>query len=184
MLNGMTIRDQRLDARPPNQDLAGRAAAQLQRLLATLGWEVSYIDLDLTSDRPTAEVRLMRVDGRWIWGRIDALGRCAMERFHRERSLQMTPGQRGTRPLSPQCADVFLGRQYLTSPKSLLSAMVRYVAANAQQPISSAELRAAWIRLWRERVEQRLGQVPRTKVAERAGGGNSTSGRLSAKIGA
>jgi hypothetical protein len=64
MLNGMTIRDQRLDARPPNQDLAGRAAAQLQRLLATLGWEVSYIDLDLTSDRPTAEVRLMRVDAR------------------------------------------------------------------------------------------------------------------------
>ncbi|MBK9497366.1 MAG: hypothetical protein IPO08_23160 [Xanthomonadales bacterium] len=82
MLNGMTIRDQRLDARPPNQDLAGRAAAQLQRLLShLLAGEVSYIDLDPTSDRPTAEVRLMRVDGRWIWGRIDALGRCAMSDF-------------------------------------------------------------------------------------------------------
>ena len=61
-----------------------RAMLTLQRTMALAGWEVDYVDIDLTGSAPKAEIKVRRDDGRWLWARLDQLGRCTLETFHRE----------------------------------------------------------------------------------------------------
>lgn len=70
--------------------------------LATAGWEIDEIALDLTRTGPKAEIRVGRHDGRWMLARVDQLGRASIERFQRERSLGMATNGTGRRPLSPK----------------------------------------------------------------------------------
>jgi hypothetical protein len=43
-----------------------RAMLTLQRTMALAGWEVDYVDLDLTGGAPKAEIKVRRHDGRWL----------------------------------------------------------------------------------------------------------------------
>ena len=120
------------------------ALARCQRLMASAGWEIEYVDLDLTKAQPTAEIKLMRADGRWLWAKVDPIGRCTIETFHRERTLGMAKNQNGRRPLVPLVDDVFLGRQRHEGARSMLRGMTNYLADNALHPVALADVRAAW----------------------------------------
>lgn len=116
----------------------------LQKFMARAGWEIAYLDLDLTGDRPNAEIKLERCDGRWLLARVDRLGRASIETFHRERTLGMSKNTRGRRPLSPQVDDVFLGRQICLGARHMLREMTAYIANNATTPTCLADVRQAW----------------------------------------
>lgn len=120
------------------------SALALQKCMSQAGWEIAYIDLDLTGDRPKAEIKLERCDGRWLLARIDRLGRASFETFHRERHLGMSPNTKGRRPLSPQINDVFLGRQRCLGARHMLREMTAYIADNSIAPVRLADVRQAW----------------------------------------
>ena len=121
-----------------------RALDVLRRTLASAGWKIEYVDLDLTKAAPTAAIRLDREDGRWLWARVDTLGRCTMETFHREIALGVPGNYRGRHARFPLIDDVFLGRTRHEGPRALLRHLIRYLADNALRPVSLPELRAAW----------------------------------------
>lgn len=131
-------------AGPLEASVMPQALARCQRVMAFAGWEIEYVDMDLTGQRPTAEIKLRRDDGLWLWARVDALGRCTTETYQRERSLGMAANQRGRRPLVPLVEDVFLGRRRHEGPRSMLRNMTNYLAYNALRPVALADLRAAW----------------------------------------
>jgi len=113
--------------------------------MALAGWEIQYLDLDLTQDRPVAEVRLMRGDGRWVFARVDRLGRCTVETFHRRTFLGVFGAvTRHKPPQSPQIEDVFLGRFKPAGVRAMLRHLTAYVVDNAMRPVSLAEVRGAW----------------------------------------
>jgi hypothetical protein len=120
------------------------ALAHCQRIMASAGWEIEYVDMDLTKSQPTVDIRLQRMDGRWIWARIDEKGRCTMETFQRERRWGMDPQKKGRLPLTPLIDDVFLGRRRHEGPQAMLRGMVHYLADNALHPTMLTDLRAAW----------------------------------------
>jgi hypothetical protein len=76
--------------------------------------------------------------------RVDALGRCCMEVFHREIGLGVPANHRGRHARFPVIDDVFLGRTRHEGPRALLRHLTRYLADNALRPVPQAELRAAW----------------------------------------
>jgi len=131
-------------AGPLEATVMQQALARCQRVMALAGWEIEYVDMDMTGQRPTAEIKVRRDDGRWLWARVDALGRCTTETYQRERSLGMAANQRGRRPLVPLVDDVFLGRRHHEGPRSMLRNMTNYLADNALRPIALVDLRAAW----------------------------------------
>jgi hypothetical protein len=102
------------------------------------GWEVRFIDLDLTGE-PKAEIRLMRHDGRWLHARVDDR-RCFIERFQR----RVTESTKGRTPLNRQISDDFLGRQHFPGARALLRHLTAYVTDNALHPVALADMRAAW----------------------------------------
>lgn len=116
----------------------------LQKCMSLAGWEIAHIDLDLTGDKPKAEIKLERCDGRWLLARIDRLGRASFETFHRERHLGMSPNTKGRRPLSPQINDVFLGRQHCLGARHMLREVTAYIADNSIAPMSLSDVRKAW----------------------------------------
>ena len=120
------------------------ALSRLARVMALAGWEIEYADLDLTRERPQAEIKVMRADGRWLWAKVDELGRCTVERFHRTHGLGMSANTKGRRPLSPQINDSFMGRQSYAGPRSMLRDLTSYLTENALQPLSLSDMRAAW----------------------------------------
>lgn len=120
------------------------SAAALQKCMALAGWDIAHIDLDLTGDRPKAEIKLERCDGRWLLARIDRQGRASFETFQRERSLGMSRNTKGRRPLSPQIDDLFLGRQRCLGARHLLREMTAYIAENSAPPVRLADVRQAW----------------------------------------
>ena len=120
------------------------AVSRLSRVMALAGWEISYIDLDLTRDRAQAEIKVVRDDGRWLWARVDRIGRSSMEAFQREKWLGMSANTKGRRPLSPQVDDVFLGRQAFAEPLAMLGGLTAYLADNALRPVTLADMRASW----------------------------------------
>ncbi|WP_432263106.1 hypothetical protein [Cupriavidus sp. TMH.W2] len=119
-------------------------AVALQKCMALAGWEIAHIDLDLTGERPKAEIKLERSDGRWLLARVDRLGRVSFETFHRERTLTMSRNTKGRRPLSPQVDDVFLGRHHCLGARHMLREMTAYIASNATTPVRLADVRQAW----------------------------------------
>lgn len=120
------------------------ASAPLQQVMRAAGWEIEYVDLDLTQEKPKLEIRINRDDGRWLLARVDRFGRATMERFQRERTLGMPKNTAGRRPLSPQVDDVFLGRSRYEGARMLLRHLTSYVADNALRPVSLAAVRSAW----------------------------------------
>ena len=129
---------------PVDVNVMPHALARCQRVMALAGWEIEYVDMDMTGARPTAEIKVQRDDGRWLWARVDALGRCTTETFQRERGLGMARNQTGRRPLVPLVDDVFLGRQRHEGPRSMLRWMTNYLKDNALHPVALAGLRRAW----------------------------------------
>jgi hypothetical protein len=116
----------------------------LQKCMAVAGWEISHIDLDLTGDRPKAEIKLERCDGLWVLARVDQLGRANIETFQRQRTLAMSANTKGRRPLTPQVDDTFLGRQRCFGARQMLRQLTSYVADNATSPVSRMTVRRAW----------------------------------------
>lgn len=126
------------------------ALVKCQQTMAMAGWEIDFVDIDLTGQNPTVEVKVVRNDGRWLWARVDSIGRCTTETFQRERHLGMAPNQRGRRPLVPLVDDVFLGRSSHEGARSMLRSMTNYLVDNALRPVALADMRAAWAGLMAE----------------------------------
>ena len=116
----------------------------LQRVMQSAGWELKFIDLDLTGEKPKADIKIARDDGRWLLARVDSIGRVTVERYQRETSLGMSVNTKGRRPLSPQVNDVFLGRSTYPGARSMLRDLTGYIARNAQSPIALGTVRSAW----------------------------------------
>lgn len=123
---------------------ATSAAARLALTMRSAGWEIEYIDLDLTGNQPKADIRIKRNDGRWLLARVDELGRASMDRFHREHTLGMSANTKGRRPLSPQINDEFLGRSRFEGARSMLRGLTAYLVENATTPVSLSDMRAGW----------------------------------------
>lgn len=128
---------------PPASPLTP-ALVRCQRVMARAGWEIEYVDLDFTRPKPAAELKIMRSDGRWLWAKVDTLGRCTIETFHRERTLGMSRNQKGPRPLVPIVEDTFLGRQHPAGPRQMLRLVTSYVSDNALSQVPLPEIREAW----------------------------------------
>lgn len=120
------------------------ALAALQRQMSQAGWEIAFIDVDLTADQPKAEIKLERSDGRWLFARVDQLGRASFETFQRQRALGMSTNTKGRRPLSPQVDDAFLGRKSCLGARQMLDEIVEYVALNSPHPVRLADMQQAW----------------------------------------
>jgi hypothetical protein len=123
----------------PNQ-----AAVRLASVMRAAGWEIEYVDLDLTGDQSRAEIKVMRSDGRWLFARVDQIGRASITRYHRDIALGRTPGTRGRIPLSPQVNDQYLGRDRFEGARSMLRGLTSYIADNAINPVALSDLRAGW----------------------------------------
>lgn len=119
------------------------ALTGLQSILRRAGWEIAYIDLDFTIERPVVDVKCIRGDGRWFWAKVDSSGLGSFEVFHRDRWLGRPRNATGRFPLSPQIDDIFLSRVKTSGARSLLRHMARYVTDNAVDSISLGEMRAA-----------------------------------------
>lgn len=119
-------------------------AAALQRVMRAAGWEIEFIDLDLTQSQPKAEIKVVRDDGRWLLARVDQLGRASVSRFQREHSLGMSASTKGRRPLSPQVDDLFLGRDQYLGARSMLRGLTAYLVSNASRSVELRDMRAGW----------------------------------------
>lgn len=124
----------------------------LKACMERAGWEVDHVDLDMTKDTPTVEVRMSRVDGRWLLARSDSLGRASIETFQRAKGLGMSPQTRGRRPLSPMVEDTFMGRQRCGGARALIRTLTNYIADNGTGDVSLGTIRDAWRGLMGERV--------------------------------
>lgn len=123
------------------------ALLKLARVMADAGWEIAFVDLDLTTDRPQAEIKVVRDDGRWLWAKVDSIGRCSVERFQRACWLGMSENTKGRQPLCPQVNDAFLGRESHSDPRAMLRNLTEYLAHNALRPASLPDMQAAWTSL-------------------------------------
>lgn len=139
------------------------AANRLQLLLRRAGWELAFIDLDLAQEPPVAQIRVDRDDGRWVWARVDTLGRCTIETFQQERVLAMSSSTAGRRPLSPEVSDHFLGRTRPPGARAMLRCLIDYLADNALHPVALADARAAWAAVVLEPL--RIGALPRAPTS-------------------
>lgn len=124
--------------------ITNNRVAALQKCMALAGWEIVYVDLDLTGSQAKAEIKVERSDGLWIFARVDALGRAMLETFKRERKLGMSHSTKGRRPLSPQVNDFFLGRQKCLGARHMLKEMTAYIADNSTGDCSLPDIRRAW----------------------------------------
>lgn len=116
----------------------------LQRVMARAGWEVDYVDMDLTGSVPKAEIKIHRHDGRWLWGRVDRLGRCMLETYQRETSLGESACYGKMAPRCVRHEDIFLGRRNPPGPRAMMRQVTDYIVDNALSPVSRAEVRSAW----------------------------------------
>lgn len=128
----------------PRANALAPALLRCQSVMARAGWEIEYLDLDFTRAKPAAELKITRSDGRWLWAKVDALGRCTIETFHRERTLGMSRNQKGRRPLVPIVEDTFLGRRYPDGPRQMMRLVTSYVVDNALSQVALSEIRSAW----------------------------------------
>lgn len=117
---------------------------RLQRFLAAAGWEIDFLDLDLTTGNPTVDIRLTRADGRWISARVDSHGRCTVEFFQRAVVLGTHSDTKGRAPLSPRVIDTFIRRAKYPGPRAMLRGITHYLTDNALHPVALADMRSAW----------------------------------------
>jgi len=138
------------------QKTSSTAVAKLNEVMRSAGWEVEYIDLDLTGEKPKAAIRVKRDDGRFLIAKVDSVGRASFETFQRERSLRMDGSTKGRRPLSPMVDDTFLGRQKFEGARSMLRGMVNYLVDNASSPVALADMKSAWAGAMAAPVQQEI----------------------------
>lgn len=115
----------------------------LQAALQLAGWELLFLDIDLLGDSPIFDARVERNDGLWVHARVDAQGRCSMERNRRHRWLGKSRGMGGRIPLAPQVSDEFLGRSNFTGPRAMARHLSDYIAANSTG-LTIEQMRNAW----------------------------------------
>lgn len=127
-----------------NMTATSGSLAGLSRVMRAAGWEIEFIDLDLTGDQPKVDIKIHGANGLWLLARVDSIGRASMETFHRDRTLGMSPNTRGRRPLSPQVVDTFLGRQKFDGPRQMLRVMTNYLTDNSAAPVALSDMRSAW----------------------------------------
>jgi hypothetical protein len=120
------------------------AVSRLASVMRSAGWEIEFLDLDLTGDQARADIKVVRDDGRWLLARVDSLGRASITRYHRTRYLGKTPNTKGRVPLSPQIDDEYLGRQRFEGARAMLRSLTSYIADNAVHPVSLSDVRAGW----------------------------------------
>lgn len=94
-------------------------------LLASIGWEIVSIDVDLVMGRALMDIR--REDGRWLRLSADALGRASIERWQRDREWQRASRRAAS---YEGRADTFLGRERYEGPRQMLRHLSHYVAEN------------------------------------------------------
>lgn len=132
---------------------ASLAVSRLNRVMREAGWEMEYVDLDLTGEKPKANIRVNRGDGRFLIAKVDSIGRASFETFQRERNLRMDPKNPQAR-LAPHIDDTFLGRQRFDGARAMLRSMVNYLTDNATGDIALADMRAAWAGVMAAPVKQ------------------------------
>ena len=93
--------------------------------LASLGWEIRAVEIDLATGRAVLEVH--RADGRWLYLSADALGRATVERWQRRREWQRV-APRAASVEAP--VDTLLGRERCAGARSALRSVAHYLAAN------------------------------------------------------
>lgn len=120
-----------------------RALICLQAVLQIAGWDIRFIDIDLTGDSPTFDARVERRDGLWVHARMDFLGRCTLERNRRHCWLGKPANARGRIPLAPQVRDEFLGRISAPGPRALARSLSDYIANNSDA-LTVEQMRNAW----------------------------------------
>lgn len=130
-------------AAPASEVSASDPMKRLGMVMRRAGWEIDYIDLDLTGDQPKADIRVNRGDGRFVIAKVDGQGRAMFETFQRDRNLRMDPKNPQSR-MAPHLDDTFLGRQKFEGARSMLRGMVTYLADNATNPVALADMKAAW----------------------------------------
>jgi hypothetical protein len=130
-------------AAPASEVSASDPMKRLGMVMRRAGWEIDYIDLDLTGDQPKADIRVNRGDGRFVIAKVDGQGRAMFETFQRDRNLRMDPKNPQSR-MAPHLDDTFLGRQKFDGARSMLRGMVTYLADNATNPVALADMKAAW----------------------------------------
>jgi len=122
----------------------------LMRVMQIAGWEIDYIDLDLTTEHPKVDIKIHNSHGYHILARVDSIGRSTIERFHREKKLGIT--LRGG-PLNPYLEDRFLGRySFGKRPRTMLRSMTRYLVDNSEHQIALSDMRSAWAGIMSVRV--------------------------------
>lgn len=117
---------------------------RLEQTMAMAGWYVDFLDMDLTAAQPSVVMKCHRADGRWLWAKVDTLGRCSLETFQRKSYLGKPQNSKGRWPLSPQVDDLFLGRVHPAGPHALMREITNYIADNAMSPVALGDIRAAW----------------------------------------
>ncbi|HRD65407.1 MAG TPA: hypothetical protein PKY50_04565 [Candidatus Competibacter sp.] len=122
---------------------ASKKSAAFCAWLAAAGWDIEYLDLDLTGTNPVADIRLAREDGRSLLARVDALGRCAVETFHREIGLGVPVNRRGRHARFPLVEDVFLGRTRHQGPRAMLRHLTSAPRSSCFKKICGAASNAA-----------------------------------------
>ena len=125
-------------------DLIVAPAVRLQQTMARAGWEIQFIDLDLTGAAPSADMRIRRDDGLCLHARVDRLGRASIERFRRVTALWMPSNVKGRQPLTPLTTDTFLGRERCLGARHMLRQVTAYLTDNATHPVALADMRSAW----------------------------------------
>lgn len=134
----------RFCALPLERRVMPQALSACQLAMSKAGWEVDYVDLDLTGSAPKAEIKVRRHDGRWLWARVDQIGRCTLETFQRETTLGESACYGKQAPRCYRHEDHFLGRWKTEGARSMLRLMTNYIADNALYPVALTDVRAAW----------------------------------------
>lgn len=139
-----------LSPSPSSKALPIQSLQALQALMALAGWEIDYLDIDLTQQSPVVEVKCHRMDGRWIYAKRDSLGRCSMETFQRNSWIGHPANSKGKWPQSPQVDDIFLGRYRPEGARALMRYLTSYITDNSTAPVSLADMRRGWAALMAE----------------------------------
>lgn len=110
-------------------------------LLASAGWEIVAVEIDLHAGRASMEIR--RADGRWIYLAADRHGHASVERWQRSREWSRTSRRAAS---FERVDDTFLGRDRCEGPRQALRVVAHYLADNpapGYRAITTGESKAA-----------------------------------------
>ena len=94
-------------------------------ILASAGWEIVAVEIDLHAGRAVMEIR--RADGRWLYLAADRHGHASVERWQRAGATMRTSRRAAS---FDGVADTFLGRDRCEGPREALRMVAHYLANN------------------------------------------------------